>query len=192
VFAYPCDDGRDIEDKQYFWSAVLRLTEPYNSVTNPRPLVQVTVFVCRKVRAGLKYYDPNEFYSGSFYPDDEIDYPMAVAIKVSWDASRPDRLTIEKSNPSPNGEKIWTFINDGYTIVDDETGRIYRVIERLKGTNDDVIVLDREWNRWWWDAGGDWDDNATRNTNIRIWVVPVPVNGNRRPCVAVYQRILKL
>ncbi|MCK4887136.1 MAG: prepilin-type N-terminal cleavage/methylation domain-containing protein [Planctomycetes bacterium] len=184
VFAYPSDENKDIEDKQYFWSAVLRLAEPYDSMTNPRPLVQVTVFVCRKVRAGLNYHDPNEFFGGGFDPQAvKIDYPMAVPIEVSLVGD--DRLQIRNS-------EMKTFINDGYTIVDDETGRIYRVIERLKGNNDDVIVLDKDWNKWWLDDDGDWDNNATRNSNIRIWVVPVPANGNKRPCVAVYQRILKL
>jgi len=189
VFAYPSDENKDIEDKQYFWSAVLRLTTPYDSVTNRRPLVQVTVFVCRKVRAGLKYHDPNEFFDdyGPKDPDDPYgtEYPRAMPIEVTWDSTKPDRLEIDRS-------EMKTFINDGYTIVDDETGRIYRVIERLKGNNDKIIILDKNWDRWWWDVGGDWDSDVTRDTDIRVWVVPVPVNGSRRPCVAVYQRILKL
>ncbi len=197
VFAYPSDDGRDIKDKQYFWSAVLRLAEPYDPIADNRPLVQVTVFICRKVRTGVKYYDPNEFYNSPFSPTADINYPMAVPIRVSWDSSKPDRLTIDNSNPGPGGEKIRTFINDGYTIVDDETGRIYRVTERLKGSSDDVIILDRNWNRWWWEWDNVqekylWKKDVTRDTDMRVWVVPPPANGNRRPCIAVYQRELKL
>ena len=190
VFAYPSDDGREIKDKQYFWSAVLRLTEPYHATTNPRPVVQVTVFICRKVRTGVKYYNPNEFFSsiGSFAP---IDYPMAVPIEVEFVTGHDDRLQIKNITRK-------TFINDGYTIVDDETGRIYRVIERLKGDSstpggqDNIIVLDRDWNKWWWDVAGNWNNNATRSSDIRVWVVPPPINGNRRPCIAIYQRELKL
>ena len=183
VFAYPSDDGRDIKDKQYFWSAVLRLAEPYDQLTNPRPLVQVTVFISRKVQSGLKYHDPNEFFGSIFNSNTVIDYPMAVPIKVSLVGD--DRLRIDNAG-------MKTFINDGYTIVDDETGRIYRVIERLKGTSDNIIVLDKKWDRWWRDNNGDWKEDATRNTDIRVWVVPPPINGNRRPCIAVYQRELKL
>ncbi len=194
VFAYPCDDGRDIEDKHYFWSAVLRLTEPYDSTTNPRPLVQVTVFVCRKVRAGLNYHDPNEFFGN---PGHTIDYPMAVPIEVEFVTGHDDRLKIKNGETEIQDRMIKTFVNDGYTIVDDETGRIYRVIERLKGNNDNIIVLDKNWNKWWWNWNNVqqkylWEDDATRDNDIRVWVVPVPANGNRRPCVAVYQRILKL
>jgi len=190
VFAYPSDDGRNIKDKQYFWSAVLRFTSPYDKDVNPRPSVQVTVFVCRKVQAGLKYYDPNEFYSNTVNPNATIDYPMAVPIKVNWDSSKPDRLTITDSEKK-------TFIDNGYTIVDDETGRIFRVVERLKGDSDNIIVLDRNWSRWGWNWNNAqqkylWDYNATRDTNIRVWVVPRPANGNRKPCVAVYQRELIL
>ena len=190
VFAYPSDDGRDINDKQYFWSAVLRFTKPIDPMTNSCPLVQVTVFVCRKVQSRLKYYDPNEFFSGTFNPNQTIDYPMAVPIEVVLVPGYQDRLQIQNND-------MKTFIDNGYTIVDDETGRMYRVIERLKGiNNDNTIVLDRNWDKWWFDKDGNWnsddkDDDVLRD-DIRVWVVPPPVNGNRNPCVAVYQRILKL
>ena len=74
--------------------------------------VQVTVFVSRKVSPNLKYRTTD----GS----DDSDWPMPVKVGVSGTAGN-NELTI-------TGDK--TYINDGYTIVDNETGRIYRVLER--------------------------------------------------------------
>jgi prepilin-type N-terminal cleavage/methylation domain-containing protein len=44
-FSYPSGTNIDISDKQYCWSALCRLTEQYNAVSNPNPPVQKTVFV---------------------------------------------------------------------------------------------------------------------------------------------------
>ena len=80
-----------------------------------------------------------------------------------------------------NDEK--TLINDGYTIVDNQTGQVYRVLERYKEPpvgNDRIILLDRDW---------DWGpDNNSPPENV--WVVPPPVNGGRNPCIAVFQRVI--
>jgi hypothetical protein len=77
-----------------------------------------------------------------------------------------------------NDDDEKNFINDGYTIVDDETGRIYRVLKRYPGDNDNIILLDKNWD----DSEGSPD---------KIWVVPPPKNGSRGPCIAVYQRVIQ-
>lgn len=148
-FQYP--SVNTAADKQYHWSALCRLTE--NLAANPNPPVQVTVFVCRKGSPNLKYPDP----AGSGI----VDWPMPVKVNVNWSGNE---LTI-------TGNK--TYINDGYTIVDDATGDIYRVLERYKSPNDTTILLD-----------GNWKGGST------VWVVPPPVGGGRNPCIAVYQKTI--
>jgi hypothetical protein len=148
-------------EKQYCWSALCRLTEKYNGVNNPNPPVQVTVFVSRRVSPNLKYRTP----SGS----DDGDWPMPVPVNV-LQGGKLYELDIDEPN------KI-TFINDGYTIVDDATGRIYRVLERYKDP-DDRILLDRDWD-------------ADSPNPDKVWVVPPPVDGGRYPCIAVYQKVIR-
>jgi prepilin-type N-terminal cleavage/methylation domain-containing protein len=148
-FLYPSTDT-DESEKQYRWLALFRRTD-----ANDR-LVQITVFVSRRVSPNLKYRTP----SGS----DDGDWPIPVKVNVSGTAGN-NELTI-------TGEK--TYINDGYTIVDDATGRIYRVLERYKSP-DNTILLDRNWE----------------GTPGDVWVVPPPVGGGRYPCIAVYQKVIR-
>lgn len=140
-FAYP-STRIGLNEKQYYWSALCRREEP-----DPNRLVQVTVFVSRKVG------------SGTTWP-----VPVAVDVIVNVDANE---LTI-------TGDR--TLINDGYTIVDDEDGQIYRVLERYPSPNDNIIRLNRPW-----DIGVIPD---------RVWVVPPPVGSGRKPCIAVYQKVI--
>ena len=134
-------------NSKYWWSAISRRI----NLTD----VQVTVFVSRKVGATATYFnaiDPSR--------------PVAVDVNVSGAAGNYE-LTI---NDNKN------LINDGYTIVDDATGQIYRVLERYLPPNDTIIKLDRPWQ------GGTTGD---------VWVVPPPVNGGRYPCIGVYQKIIR-
>jgi hypothetical protein len=119
-FLYPSTDT--VAEKQYYWSALCR-----RAGSDPNRLVQVTVFVCRRVSPNLKYRTP----SGS----DDGDWPIPVKVNVFGTAG-DNELTI-------TGDK--TFINDGYTIVDGKNGQIYRVLERYKSP-DDRILLDRNWD----------------------------------------------
>ncbi|MHC4068276.1 MAG: prepilin-type N-terminal cleavage/methylation domain-containing protein [Planctomycetota bacterium] len=165
-FAYPSD----ITDtaKQYYWSALCRLSE--NDANNPNPPVQVTVFVSRKVAPHLDYYEPDPNDTGT--TSNDLKRPVPVKIKVDQLGLRDNELRIDNSAD----EKEKNFINDGYTIVDDETGRIYRVLKRYPGDNDTIILLDEDWC----DDCGD-----------EVWVVPPPKNGSRGPCIAVYQRLIE-
>ena len=65
------------------------------------------------------------------------------------------------------------LINDGYTIIENTTGQIYRVLERY-AQQDDTILLDQDWR------GGD-----------SVWVVPPPASGGRYPCIGVYQKVIR-
>jgi len=107
--------------------------------------VQVTVFVCRKVGSGLNW---------------QVPVPVVVS-----STAKPDEISI--SNVLDK-----TFINDGYTVVENTSGQIYRVLERYADTT--VLKLDRKW------LGGS-----------LVWVVPAPAGGGRYPCVAVYQKVIR-
>ena len=164
-FTYP-STGTDISQKRYCWSALCREVEMAGS-TDSRA-VQVTVFVCRKVGRNPQYYPD----SGS----DFFDWPRPVKISVLDIAGRDNELEITGGDEN--------FITDGCTIVDDKTGRIYRVLERY-AFDVDRILLDADW------AG---DDSG------EVWVVPPPAApgtrpsdklcSGRDPCIAVYQRTM--
>ncbi len=166
-FAYPSDPTIDISQKKYCWSALCRLTEDYDFGDNPNPPVQVTVFVCRKTNPHLQYPDP----TGSGV----INWPRPVPVAVSKTAE-DNELEIDSSNQE-------TFINDGCRIVDDRTGRIYRVLKRYPYPDDNTILLDRDWN------DEDWDGNT--HNPAKVWVVPPPENGGRNPCIAIYQKVIR-
>jgi len=165
-FAYP-STGTDISEKKYYWSALCRRV--MDPTTGPTRLVQVTVFVSRKIGEAGRYWVRNSdgtlSQGGWFYP---------IPIDVNVSQVGPDELSIDLLVDPV--EK--TFINDGYTIVDDRTGQIYRVLERYAGAPpiDQVIKLDRPWQ------GGP--------TGL-VWVVPPPVNGGRYPCIAIYQKVIR-
>lgn len=167
-YAYPSVYS-DESEKYYYWSALCRLKEPYDPNTDPNPVVQVTVFVSRKVSANLTYFEPS---AGS----GRVDWPRPIKIDVSDVAGKDNELMVDYSDR--------TFVSDGCAIVDDETGRIYRVLERY--ASDDKKVL----------LNGDWDDSAGRPD--AVWVVPPPIAAGttpawkicsgRDPCIAVYQK----
>ena len=144
-FLYPSTNA---VDRQYYWSAICRRTNPATSERS----VQVTVFVCRKVGSSLNWQ-----------------VPVQVGVAQT---TKPDEILIVVANPANPVEK--TFINDGYTIVENRLGHIYRVLERYSPPNDNVVKLDRKW------LGGS-----------GVWVVPPPAGGGRYPCVAVYQKVIR-
>jgi len=152
-FAYP-STRTPIDDKQYFWSALCRRLG-----TNPTDrLIQVTVFLSRKVSHDATYP------GGSTKP-----VPVRVEVTPVAGAGNENKLLIKNMAEQ-------SFINDGSTIVDDRTGRTYRVIERL-ASQQDTIVLD-----------GLWQPSPGVPA---VWVVPGPVRGGRNPCIAVYQRLIR-
>jgi prepilin-type N-terminal cleavage/methylation domain-containing protein len=167
-FAYPSDPCIDVSQKQYFWSALCRRVD-----FDPNRLVQVTVFVSRKVSPNLEYYCPDPCGSGGvdWLTPDVTKRPVPVKVKVNVSVTNNNELTIiNTTNEKP-------FINDGCTIVDDATGRIYRVLERYKPPNDATILLDGQWQG----APG----------TVDVWAVPPPVTYGRYPCIAVYQKLIR-
>jgi type II secretory pathway pseudopilin PulG len=119
-FAYP--STKRLAEKQYYWSALCRLvqSDPANR------LVQVTVFVGRKVSSGTMYP------GGAARP-----IPVPVGVSVVAGAGNESKLAI--TNPAEQ-----TFINGGSTIIDNRTGSIYRVLQRGADAPE-TIALDRPW-----------------------------------------------
>ncbi len=156
-FTYPSTGSSNaaISQKQYCWSALCRLTRPYNA-TDPNQPVLVTVFVCRKAGRASKFHEANGGTNG--------DRPVPVKIINISQGSSNNQLRLPLADRN--------FVNDDYTIINDATGQIYRVVRRLPVPNDDRIQLDRDWQ-------GSIND---------IWVVPPVVGGGRNPCIAVYQK----
>jgi len=168
-FAYPSDSA---VDKQYYWSAICRRIEGND--------VQVTVFVSRKIGAGTMYnardliYWPGLLWSPAIT---QIYYPVAIPIGVQL-GSTNDEIVINDLDPY-NDPREETFVNDGYTIVEDSTGQIYRVLQRYVDTAGiDKAQLDKDWNA------------AYPNPDY-VWVIPPPVNGGRYPCVGVFQKVIR-
>ena len=165
-FEYPSELQVNLpigQQKQYSWSALCRKV---NSDPSDR-LVQVTVFVSRKTGSASSYPDP----ANLFVPGVSVPNPPLVSVPFTHTG-----ISGEEKQMIFVDERYEPFVNDGYKIVDNVTGQIYRVVERIPDVGFDTIVLDRDW---------------PGSGNIDVWVVPPPVNGGRWPCVGIYQRVIR-
>jgi len=161
-FAYP-STGVNISEKKFYWSALCRRKDPSTS------LVQVTVFVYRKIGGGKRYWERD------LMTNEPLQTAFPKPIKVAVTSLNPTELLIRDLAPPPSDNiDEASFINDDCTIVDDRTGQRFRVLERyISATDDDIILLD-----------GNWLFNGER----LVWVVPPPAGGGRNPCIAIYQK----
>jgi prepilin-type N-terminal cleavage/methylation domain-containing protein len=151
-FSYPSADPAG-GVSQYYWSALCRQTDPLN----PSEYL-VTVFVSRKTNPAHTYLD------GA----DGGDRPCAVRIDVSVQAD-PTELGILNDKER--------YINPPTTIIDNATGKIYRVIDR-KIDDPNIVVLDRGWE-------------DTPLSPDSIWLVPPPNSGGQNADIEVFQEIIR-
>ena len=167
-FAYP-STAADISEKKFYWSALCRRMDPSTY------RVQITVFVYRKVGTSQRYRNPVDPINLNMV----IDHPMPVRVAVLPVPPVPpdtetNELQILDRVLSDTDNIDATFINDGCTIVDDRTGRRFRVLERYTSPGD-TILLDGNWP-------------AAFVGPRLVWVVPPPAGGGRNPCIAIYQK----
>jgi Tfp pilus assembly protein PilV len=157
--------------KQYSWAAICR------SMGSAGNLVQCTVFVSREIGGASSFWKRADGASDSSL--ELCDRPRPVWLKVTRDAlADKNEIAIQDAVTSDKVDER-SFVSDGSILVDDATGRTYRVLERLAdrlGT----ITLDRDWE------GADLTSGSGK-----VWVVPPPVAGGRNPGIAVYQKILR-
>jgi prepilin-type N-terminal cleavage/methylation domain-containing protein len=161
-FAYPSIPTTDPNSRRYWWSAICRRVGPAD--------VQVTVFVSRKVGVASEYWTRDRL---SPLILGRVGHPEPLPVHVEADVMlRPDQLRINDTLGLLN------FINDGYTIVDDETGNLYRVLQRT----DNVIQLDKSW---------------VVSVPNWIWTIPASISSSpsgttgRYPCIAAYQKVMR-
>jgi Tfp pilus assembly protein PilV len=119
-FLYP--STKTVGEKQYCWSALCRSAASGSA----NRLVQVTVFVSRKVG------------TSTTYPGGAI-RPTAVQVAVAAVAGAGNQNKLAIVTPADQA-----FIDGGSTIVENRTGALYRVVQR-DAAAPDTIVLDRVW-----------------------------------------------
>lgn len=156
---------------QYCWSALCR---PIPDVA--QRLVQVTVFVSRKVNPALKYPYPTA--------DDSLGEksPRPRPVPVRLPAGPKENLFVYGSSILSD-YPVTSFLRTNATILDDRTGQLYRIVN-LKPDKD---------NPNWWEIVLDrlWPGAQTDPVPAKIWVVPPPVGGGRYPVIGIYQKIIK-
>ena len=135
-----------------------------------------TVFVSRRTTGTAKYWDRGS--GGGILDQADVPTPIYVSYVDVLRGVVSDELVIEDSDPLDTADEL-TFINDGYKIVDNATGRIYQVLERLKPPDDKIISLYSPWL------------GAPAPAISTVWVIPPPAGGGRNPCIAVYQKVIR-
>lgn len=155
-YAYPSTSSTDPYTKKYWWSAIFRRIDAND--------VEATIFVSRKAGVASTYL------VGGGPPDFDLRRPDAIPVGVGVISSY--ELSITNATQK-------SYINDGYTIVDDTTGQIYRVLERYLPPNDSIIRLDKPWQA------------PPLGITPSVWVISPPVNSGRYPCIGVYQKVMR-
>ena len=168
-FLYPSINGDGVG--QYSWTALCRRMD------GDSRLVQVTVFVCRHAGAEARYWVPASGGSATFEPG-LLPRPLRITV-VRETGSASDEVSIPQVVGS-GGIDENAFAGEGAVLLDDETGQVYRVLQRYREPSNRV-QLDRPW------TGPD----IGASTGADVWVVPRPVAGGRNPLVRVFQQVVR-
>jgi len=171
-YLYP--SAEDTSLSQYSWAALC------NRISDASRLVQVTVFVCRQAGTNTKYWvrraDPNELELES----SDLPRPVRLKVEVEQTPVAADGHELRIMDVVDDSTDESGFVNDASVVVAEQTGHIYRVLERYANPAN-VIKLDRQWE----------EDAPATGADQWVWVIPPPISGARNPFVAVYQRILR-
>jgi prepilin-type N-terminal cleavage/methylation domain-containing protein len=154
-------------EKRYCWSALVRRADPNTDE------VQTTVFVCRILSMGVKYYTITRTPVGyGTVSGNNGTVPVPVKVQVNC-AVAGKTITVQTASQS-------SFFTEGCMIVEDSTGGIYKVVE-MKDTNSDgkkeTLVLDKDFTL-----------SFPAPLYYVVWVVPPAVGSNRNPCIDVVQQ----
>lgn len=169
---YPSSVDHIDQEKRYYWSALCRRVDIKD--------VQVTVFVTSKTFAGMSYHAFQ--HNGTDYvPSQTGPWPSPVRVSISFDtAAGKEKILYLADDAYYTAAEAQAFFGEGYTIVDDYTGKIYRVLEvNSIGGVTEIMLYD------------EWEPNFGNPTGGAVWVVPPGVGSDRYPCVGVFQRVIR-
>jgi prepilin-type N-terminal cleavage/methylation domain-containing protein len=209
-FAYPSDPAM-IEYRQsvYYWSALCR--RELDAAGNPTRQVRVVVFVSRKAGEWTRFPRycalPNPVTLAD--PDAAmVDYPRPVLIfrdidnslvLDAGDSAAPGPLVLTRQlNPGryvpmagwrlsdADSVRQSSYLSAGCFVLDDDTGEIYRVIERTETRSGQTVlrfvVLDRDFIP---------APVTPAMFGYKFWVVAPGAGTTRNPCIAVYQKVIR-
>ena len=185
-FLYPSAELSLPETHKFHWSALCRRTGEND--------VQVTVFVTRKSFSGLSYYG----YDPAGPAVSNLSWPLPVPLNIQYDGISATELIVDASDPInaqwdtdlSQTNTVYSFVDEGYRIVNDRDGRIYRILEMkdelpsgsIDGIPETLVLFDN------------WQPDPAVTTfpyTETIWVVPPGVGSSRYPCVGVFQKVIR-
>lgn len=195
---YPSTVMPTVEGPQkYHWSALCRRAGLKD--------VQVTVFVTHTTFAGISYYAyPYDAAALSYSPTGSAIWPMPVPIKVVYDPTKTTSSPLKELEILPDNTDnlkwgasgtVLNFFGEGYTIVNNRDGKIYRILEMKDelpvGGGDGIpetMVLYSDWQWAGYDANPLTPPASAQPETV--WVVPPGVGSDRYPCVGVFQQVM--
>jgi prepilin-type N-terminal cleavage/methylation domain-containing protein len=163
-YTYPSSDGT----WQYCWV-------PLCKKLNDDPCDMqylVKLYIARKTNPNQRFYS-----NGILSTSQTTDRPIPINVKVVYNISKPKQLKILKSN-GPIAE----YINPppSTAIVDNVSGRIFRIVSR-DSADADTVILDRSWD----------SDIGVPN---EVWLLPAAeIKGEpagKNPDIEIYQKII--
>jgi type II secretory pathway pseudopilin PulG len=171
---YPSTGGGT--ERQYSWAALCK------RISTGSDRVRCVVFVSRKTGANSKYWVRQ---SGAAWPAlAPSDLPRPLRVTIVKDATVPalDEVLLKDVVPGDTVDEL-AFVSDGSALVDNDTGEMYRVLERYADAPDRIrLKLDRQWS----------GAAAALPASGWVWVVPPTVSGGRNPVIGVYQNVVRL
>lgn len=168
---YPSDSNSYYGE--YAWSAICR-----RSSSDGR-LCELSIFVSRLMGVNATYWRCDT--AGVLQTDPTLPRPLRVGVTVAQttDPTRSELTILNDTSTTAADESL--FLDAGFMIVDDATGRIYRVVDRSSTTSGTARVT----------IVPAWLDATAQGTAAQVWVVPRPVTGGRCPLVTVYQKVIR-
>jgi prepilin-type N-terminal cleavage/methylation domain-containing protein len=177
-FQYPSVPSNSGE-QPYHWSALCRRMSDKE--------VEVMVFVSRKTSTGV-FRIQDAFYNltaSSPWPS-----PVAVNVQYQYILTNEQTrrlLTIVDGPQALLAADSRYFFDRGYTIVDNYSGKIYKILEVDRAAGTLSLTTDWQWP-------GYESDPANPPTTLQqgcVWVVPPAVGSDRYPCIGVYPYVLR-